>query len=430
MQALDLILRLLEKASVLVSVVLVLLMIRPAQVWLQETGREASPRRRIFLAVILSVVAIWGIFLGMSISGQRFNVRMLGIMVAGFLGGRKVGSFVGLVAGLVYGWQVGFPNGLYPAAASVLVGALAGWWSRKFGTGVRSIIVGATLVQLLYHFGIGSVMMVVDPELAMLEASNTTLHFAKILVNVVGTVAFLGVLNVAGELESLREEARVSQEQVHTARLEALQYQIQPHFLFNILNTLAYLIRTNPARARELTLDLSDFLRYTLARDREVTTLNDELGQIRRYVELERARFGDGLVFTTTGAVDAVKRVRVPPLILQPLVENAIRHASQNDRVNVEVRLTEQEGGLLVQVLDDGPGIQPRKTEETRASGLGLRNVRERLARFYEGSPELTLENRPEGGAIASFTIPLEPAGSIGRLARQAREKIGARLLS
>jgi len=420
MQALELILRLLEKASVLVAVVLVLIMVRPAQVWLQETGREASVRRRIFLAVVLSVVAIWGVFLGMSIGGQRFNVRMLGIMVAGFLGGRKVGSVVGLAAGLVYGWHIGMPMAVYACAASILVGALAGWWSRRFGTGVVSVGIGAILVQLLYHFGLGGVMMLVDPELATMEMSNLPLHIAKIVANAVGAMVFMGLLTLAGEAESLREDARISKEQAHTAKLEALQYQVQPHFLFNILNTLAYLIRTNPNRARELTLDLSDFLRYTLARDREETTLADEVGQIRRYVELESARFGEGLVFEARG-YEPFKHVRVPPLILQPLVENAIRHASRGDEVRVELRLSTTEDGILVEVLDDGPGVDHTEvSEDRRVSGLGLKNVQERLARFYEGSPKLVLENRLDGvGAVAKFTIPLDKSGGVETIARR-----------
>ena len=421
MQAFELILRLLEKASVLLAVALTLLMVRPAQVWLQETGREASVRRRLFLGAVLSVVAIWGVFLGMSIDGQRFNVRMLGIIVAGFLGGRKVGSVVGLLAGLVYGWQIGMPMAFYACAASILVGALSGWWSRKFGTGVWTVALGATLVQLLYHFGIGAVMVAVDPELALVEASNHTLHIAKIVANTVGAVVFMALLTVAGDLEKLREEAQSSREQAHTAKLEALQYQVQPHFLFNILNTLAYLIRTNPARARELTLELSDFLRYTLARDKEETTLADEVEQIKRYVELERARFGDGLKFEVGASVKQFKHLRVPPLILQPLVENAIKHASRGDEVCVELRLSETEDGLLVEVLDDGPGVPtPAQMAEPRVSGLGLKNVQERLRRFYAGDPELELVDREDGqGAVARFVIPLDRGSGVEAIARR-----------
>ncbi|MEZ4458671.1 MAG: histidine kinase [bacterium] len=421
MDAITLVVRLLEKASVLVAVVLVLVLVKPAHVWLHETGREASVRRRLFLALVMGAVAVWGVFLGMSVGGQRFNVRMLGIVVAGFLGGRKVGSFVGLLAGAVYAWHLDGPRFGYALAASVLVGALSGWWSRRFGTSLQSVAVGATAVQLIYHALIGGVMAFVDPQLAIEETSNLPLHIAKITANVVGVTVFMGLLQLMDELDRLREETQQSKQLARDAKLEALQYQVQPHFLFNILNTLSYLIRTDPNRARSLTLDLSDFLRYTLSNDRDTTTLRDELKQIERYVELERARFGDGLEFEARVPAEATA-LSVPPLLLQPLVENAIRHGARDGRVRVEVTATVADDGVLIEVVDDGPGPDPEKMAERQ--GIGLQNVRDRLERYYHVPVVLELRSGEGGGAVASFVIPVEDHRALDGLKKHARNQL------
>ncbi|MBA2663139.1 MAG: histidine kinase [Bradymonadaceae bacterium] len=422
MEAVELVLHLLEKVSVVVSAALVLLLLRPAEVWLGETGSRASVRRRVFLVGLLGAMAIWGTFLGFEIDGMQFNIRMVGIIVAGYLGGVWVGLIVGAAAGVLYAVEVPPELAYYVFAASVLDGALAGWWSKRFGTGLLAIMLGALTIQGVHHVGLATVMGAVNFEMAAFHASKITLHFAKITANAVGITLFMGLLNLFRELEHARREAQSSRDLARSARLEALQYQLKPHFLFNLLNTLAYLIRTDPVRARELTLDLSEFLRYTLARENDETTLRDELKQIERYVDLERARFGDGLNFEITGELDEqCAQLLVPPLILQPLVENAIRHGSKDARVRVSIEVVCSADSARIRVLDDGPGpgahSSARRARPTR-SGVGLQNVQERLERFYIGQATLKLSAREDApGACAEFCVPL----SFGR---QRRSKL------
>lgn len=428
MEFLELILNLLEKVSVLVAASLVLLLLRPAEVWLGETGSQASVRRRMFLMAVLGGLAIWGVFLGFEVGGMLFNLRAVGIILAGYLGGRKVGLTVGAIAGLVYAIVLNDPTSPYVFAASVIDGGLAGLWSRKVGTGVISVIVGAVVVQLVHHIGLGAVMAALDFDQAISIASNLQLHAAKIAANVIGVSVFMGLLSLVRELEFARKEAQTSRDLVRSAKLEALQYQVRPHFLFNLLNTLAYLIRTDAAKARELTLDLSEFLRYTLAQPDEQTTLGAELEQIERYVDLERARFGEGLQFELA-AIDAdeLEQVAVPPLILQPLVENAIRHGARDGKVSVRVEVTRDEGVLVVRVLDDGPGPDGKKIFDGRRAGVGLQNVQERLERFYRGEAELTLSARKDApGACAEIRVPFEVATNTppSGLREQAREQL------
>lgn len=437
LEALELVIRLLEKVSVLVASALVLLMLRPAEVWLGETGSQASFRRRAFLVAVLGGLAIWGVFLGFEIDGLRFNVRMVGIIVAGYLGGAWVGIAVGLAAGLiaalavpVYAW--------FALVASVLEGWLAGLWSKRFGTGLVSAVLGAVIIQLAYHVGLGGIFAALRFEEAMRLAGHVELHAAKIAANAVGVTVFMGLLKLVRQLELARREARTSRAMVRSARLEALRYQIRPHFLFNVLNTLAYLIRTEPAKARELTLDLAEFLRFTLGEGDDETTLREELEQIERYVDLERARFGDGLQFEV-GDLPSQRAAEasVPPLILQPLVENALRHGAVDGEVEVRVEVEQRDDAVEVRVLDDGPGPRGEWPSEhaaptssvgdavEREGGVGLENVQERLKRYYRGRSQLTLTDRESGGACARVLIPLEsPDDESFGLKRQAREQL------
>jgi LytS/YehU family sensor histidine kinase len=355
---------------------------------------------------------------------------MVGVIVGGFLGGRLVGIITGVMAGGIYAYHVGMPLAPWVFFATVLVGLFAGWWSRMLGTSVNSVIAGSLAIQLLYHVILGGFMLVLAPEIADVQTQNLPLHLAKIAANMVGVVLFMGLLNLTMELEKARETVEESEDIVRSARLEALQYQVNPHFLFNLLNTLSYLIRTDPPKARELTLDLSEFLRYTLSDAADETTLRKELEQIRRYVELERARFGDGLRFEILQpADDLVSDLVVPPLILQPLVENAIRHGARDGKVSVLLDVEREGDNVTIRVLDDGPGppgklarlANPRKA----GGGVGLRNVQERLERFYHGEASFGLRPR-EGtdGACAEVVVPIRAGEHASSIADHARKQL------
>lgn len=451
MEFVELIVNLLQKVSVLLAATLVLLLLRPAEVWLGEAGARASRRRRLFLVAVLSGLAVWGVFLSFDIGETHFNLRAIGILVAGYLGGSPVGAVVGAVAGLVYAFTVHESVAFYVFAASLMDGLLAGIWGRRFGTGVVSVALGSLAIQAIHHGLLGILMGVLDLEQALSIAKNVELHTAKIAANAFGVTVVMGLLSVVRELDLARRDAQASRDMVRSARLEALQYQVRPHFLFNLLNTLAYLIRTDPARARELTLDLAEFLRYTLANPAEETTLGAEIEQLERYVDLERARFGQGLRFEVDCDPALRDEILVPPLILQPLVENAIRHGAREGKVQVRLEVlvrahSTQSDTLVIRVLDDGPGPsrESEPAQEARhadgRSGVGLQNVRERLERFYRGRARLELRARRAAlarqprGACAEITVPSEVASRqlraslkdqpLTKLREQAREKL------
>lgn len=194
--------------------------------------------------------------------------------------------------------------------------------------------------------------------------------------------------------------------QLTRARLDALTAQIRPHFLFNTLHTIGQLWRSGRHVEADAMLDrLGElFHRVQDSTASSEVSLADELQLVRDYLAIEEARFGDRLRASVTASSPSLA-CRVPPLVLQPLVENAVRHgiARTSSAGRIEVEATLEDGRLVVEVRDDGPGFSP----ETESSGVGLRNTRERLAQLY--GPEGRLEIRRGGdgrGTTARIELP------------------------
>jgi signal transduction histidine kinase len=201
------------------------------------------------------------------------------------------------------------------------------------------------------------------------------------------------------------EQARAELAQ---AELRALRAQVNPHFLFNTLNSIAALIAENPVAAEELTTRLAETFRYTLATsDRSHAPLGDELAFVRSCLEIERTRFGDRLRIEE--AIEpGLDSVPVPTLLLQPLVENAVLHGVGARLEGVTVRITARRDGahLVLEVADDGPGLDGAGEP---GNGFGLRSVRERLA--LAGPPHaIHIESAPGAGTRVRITLPLHPA--------------------
>jgi len=208
------------------------------------------------------------------------------------------------------------------------------------------------------------------------------------------------------ERDAIERQSReaVLLQQVTEAELRALRAQINPHFLFNSLNTVADLIVRDPARAETMTLRLASVFRHVLAHSsRPLTTIRDEIEFLRAYLYIEEARFGDRL--RVEFAVDqGVAAEEVPSLILQPLVENALKHGlgpkPGPGHLSISARF---EGNcLLLRVEDDGIGLGIRR----ESSGLGLTNVAERLNTLYQDRASVAIEAREGGGCRVTLLIP------------------------
>jgi two-component system LytT family sensor kinase len=191
------------------------------------------------------------------------------------------------------------------------------------------------------------------------------------------------------------------------AELRALKAQINPHFLFNTLNTIAELIHTDPAQAEATIERLAEMFRYMLAgSERGLVPLKKELSFVDNYLEIERIRFGEWLRVTREVAPEVLD-VPVPSLILQPLVENAVRHGRGTDgSVDLTIRIRPHGEEVLITIADQGPGIPPHRKVEEEGHGHGLRNVDERLRKTYGCGLEIR-GNEPQGAAV-TIRIPIE----------------------
>ncbi|MBI3586867.1 MAG: histidine kinase, partial [Ignavibacteriales bacterium] len=204
------------------------------------------------------------------------------------------------------------------------------------------------------------------------------------------------------ELRATQLEAQLSQ-----AQLQALKMQLHPHFFFNTLNTISSLMHKNVHDADRVLARLGDLLRYSLRNvGIQEVTLKEELEFLQRYLEIEQIRFGERLKIQIM--IDqSLSEAKVPNLILQPLVENAIRYAvgPRTSGGKIEISAVHVNGNLQLSVMDDGPGL-PKDYHAISSEGVGLRNTRERLEQLYGDRHEFKLTSNPQCGLNVNITIP------------------------
>ncbi|MEO0423128.1 MAG: histidine kinase [Pseudomonadota bacterium] len=217
------------------------------------------------------------------------------------------------------------------------------------------------------------------------------------------------------ELQDQTRRALNATAAAHQAQLTMLRYQLNPHFLFNTLNAISTLILDHRTEmANECVTRLSDFLRYSLDNDpmRRVT-LRQELEALDLYLEIEKVRFGERLTIQREVAGDALDGL-VPSLILQPLIENAVKYAisprEEGGTIRIAARTHHQ--SLMVTIADDGPGLKNGSTASHGSTGVGLKNTRERLKQLYGDAQALTLAPNSPKGLVISINLPLEREAS------------------
>ena len=239
-----------------------------------------------------------------------------------------------------------------------------------------------------------------------------------------GLVVFATVLGVAIPIKiwnSARIEHRLQEQEklLLAARIAALASQINPHFLFNTLTSISSLIRSQPETARTLIVKLSGLLRRLLRSQEHFVTLREELEAIDEYLDIEAVRFGPKL--TIEKSIDpASLDVVVPSMLLQPLVENSIKHglSPKIGEGRILIRSTRHDGHSIIDIIDNGVGVthtsngggathgQPDRANLTAGSGIGLQNVNERLRVIYGANYQLQLDSVPGGGTCARIVIP------------------------
>lgn len=219
-----------------------------------------------------------------------------------------------------------------------------------------------------------------------------------VAVTVYGGMAYRELVARTREAEEARKAALV-------AELRALRAQVNPHFLFNTLNSISALIAIDPKLADRVVQKLADIFRYVLiASDKETVTLAEELEFVRNYLEIEKIRFDDRLKISIRSET-GTESVPVPSLILQPIVENAIKHGASNDTnvSSIDISAAWQNGHLAIHVVDSGANI----SGIPQGLGMGLRNVQERLHKTYGPSAVVQLTPQASGGTRVELRIPI-----------------------
>ncbi|MBL8238217.1 MAG: histidine kinase [Bryobacterales bacterium] len=215
-----------------------------------------------------------------------------------------------------------------------------------------------------------------------------------------------------GRLRASQLEAKLANAQLH-----ALKMQLHPHFLFNTLHSISELVHDDPARAETMIVRLSDFLRLTLDHvGVPQVPVEEEIDFLRRYLDIEKMRFEDRL--TVEWDIDpTIRHVSVPNLILQPLVENAIKHGlSRNtDEGVLRISCKADDGKLSMKVFNNGPAPQraTANLQEPVREGVGLNNTRSRLERIYGGDHHIDFRHSAEGGFEVTIRIPIRPATAV-----------------
>lgn len=388
-----------EKLSLIATAGLLGVLVPPLRNRLLGLGRP----RDVWVAVVFGVLlSLWGSTMGFEWLGHHLNLRAVGIMIAGILGGPRAGALAGLLGGLFFVFRVVPDPGVWGVAASVLDGWLAG----RIATQREPQFVGwralrtAALIQLaslsVVAVGIsiaGRSVLVAVPSLA-----------AQLLGVAAGVALWVNVARVVLAREEQAVALVAAQASSHELSLQALRSRLEPHFLFNALNTLRATIRTNPDQARALVSDLADLYRYLLHHPRDASVLN-EVEHACAYLAIERARLGDERLAVRTVIDEQVRDTRVPALLLQPIVENAVKHGitPKEGLGIITIRARDMGAQVRIEVEDEADG-RPAQTP-SKGSGLALATLRKRLEKQYNG--EATLKLAPlERGTVVTVDLP------------------------
>ena len=390
------------------------------------TERRDWPERLVFI-VALGVPLTVGVLSRLLLGYKALDFSLAGPFIAGLVAGPYAGAIVGAmvgapalaageVAALPFAVGCGFAGGglrqvcpkeaIWHFSPFVFSGLHRYAWRflRRFQVDWQVILIAAPVAlellrQILGHrFGIDRLFYLGT------GAFWTTL---LVLIATVLSVAIpIKIWNSARIEHKLQEQEKL----LMAARIEALASQINPHFLFNTLTSISSLIRSQPETARQLIVRLSLLLRRRLRQQDHFVPLREELAAVDEYLDIERVRFGPRLVVERVIAPETLEVV-VPSMILQPLIENSLKHGLAN-RVGegrVVLRSWREANRTVVEVADNGVGMAADQLTGSLGAGIGLRNVDERLKVVYGRQASLSLRSSPGSGTAARIEIPDGP---------------------
>src|ERR1700722_3903145 len=389
---------------------------------------ERTLMHRVQMALVSAAIFASGVAARV-VTGSSYQAVDLGLegsLVMGMLGGYVTGLLAGVLISIPAMFNGELMSMVLFAAAGVLGGLI-----RDVGPDKEAIwkltFPDQALFRLLRKrdlrpaaFSLVCVMMIL---LAEFLRATMAKHFpgrvfalqekwtgeGPALVVAVYATTLLSVMLPIKIWNSKRYERKLELQQLslNEARLAALSRQINPHFLFNTLNSVASLIRQNPEEARQVVYKLSKILRRLLRQQENLTPLREELSFIDAYLAIEMVRFGDKLQFIRD--IDpATLDLLVPSMLLQPLVENSIRHglSSKIDGGLIRVRSRIENGRLQILVEDDGVGIPEDKLARMFELGIGVSNVNERLKVLFGDEYKMWIDSRLGEGTSTGIEIP------------------------
>jgi two-component system LytT family sensor kinase len=388
--------------------------------------RRVTVMDRVRMIVLLSVIFIIGVAVRRWTFQGAMDLSLEGTLLAGFLGGVWVGTGVGGAIGAVcylFGEKVGLPfyatAGFVSGALVTLLHARGEIWNFSLNplSIVYSFVERLTKRQLDRNFiPFAMCLLFATARYGLLrryQAPRLLYGYLPedrflVLLDLSVVVYTLGVaLKMAANARLeilLREEER----QLIHARLATLRSQINPHFLFNTLNSISALIRTDAEKAREMTRQLASIFRKSLDDSSETHTLREEIAFIDDYLSIERVRFGNERLIVIKDIDPETLGVQVPVMLLQPLVENAIKHGISGRLDGGVIRIGARGGadGATIEIENDGPPLAESRIEELTSRGFGLKNAIERLRIQSCGEGRLTISPRPNGGAVVRLFLP------------------------
>lgn len=401
---------------------------------------ERDPDQKLKLMMFMTPPLILGVSLRLVSPAYRFaDLSMEGAFLMGLLGGRVVGPIGGAIitvpALAAHEWL-----GMPVASAAGLLGGL-----------IRQAIPNK---EDLWNFGPFTFLNIPKAMVRLVKRAELSWEMAPLSTCIfleLGRVA-LGLatkpkwlftidqgwnwwlvptviatlMSVAAPLKiwnNTRIEMNLEQHQrlLLKARMDALSSQINPHFLFNTLNTVSALIRMDPDTARGVVLKLSNILRRILRKHETFVPLREELQFIDDYLDIEVARFGKDNLDIVKDIDEEAQEAFVPSMLLQPIVENCLKHGlgPKLGGGKIQLRASHRDGRLRIEIEDNGVGILEEKMPHVYVEGIGLSNVRERLRVLYGMDFQLDLQSRPGEGTLIRIEVPeLTPAmPSVGLLA-------------
>ncbi|HEX5475018.1 MAG TPA: histidine kinase [Vicinamibacterales bacterium] len=393
------------------------------------TEKRDWPERLVF-AASLGLPLVAGVVSRQLLNYNAADLTLPGAFLAGLLAGPYAGGIVGVMVGipaLVAGEWIALPFaigcGFAGGGLRELCPKPAIWhFSPLFFTDlhrnvwrlVRRFEIDWVMILLAGPIGLEIVLQALGHRFGIhriffLSATTPLLWIVTILATVLSVAIPIKIWNSARIEHRLQEQEKL----LMATRLDALASQINPHFLFNTLTSISSLIRSEPETARTLIVKLSGLLRRLLRSQEHFVTLREELGAIDEYLGIEAIRFGPKLRIEKQ--IDpATLDIIVPSMLLQPLVENSIKHGL-SPKIGagcITIRSLRENGHAIIDIIDNGMGVDPHHEPGADDNGIGLRNVNERLRVIYGANYQLKLDSVPGQGTCARIVIPelAEPA--------------------